>query len=87
MTRIAIGVGLALAFGIGCGAGYGASQVAVRSAKADAGPQKWEHKCFDAVVIESVTDQANQAGEDGWELVSTAVGSSSYTACFKRPRR
>lgn len=82
---------LVLGFIAGCGAAAIAPLV-IPPAHAQV-TQRWETLCVtqlqrrDSPLAEGTTALGNQAGREGWELVSFSIDSSSIkaVACFKRP--
>lgn len=66
----------------GCTAGYGAGAGSELIPRRPAGATygSWEHLCV-AVTLRTINDVLNEAGEEGWELVS---GPDPFL-CFKRP--
>jgi hypothetical protein len=61
-------------------AGCAASRLIVPPARAGTTPQRWEYLCKKETGEERVATMANEAGQQGWEM----VGSSGITWCFKR---
>jgi hypothetical protein len=61
----------------------------VPPARAGTAPQRWEYSCINA--NDGVTQQANQFGQQGWELAAAAGGPNTWNGlpstiwCFKRP--
>jgi hypothetical protein len=81
MTRTAMmGVGLALGLAIGCAA----ARFVVPPVRAGTNPQKWEYSCFQEHTAESVVQDANKAGAEGWEMVVGSASSGRFLWCFKR---
>jgi hypothetical protein len=76
-------------------AGCATSEVVARNwvppARAGTRPQRWEYACQRAT--EDITRQANEFGDQGWEMVAAAGAGwgnaldSNHTMvwCFKRP--
>ena len=74
---------LILSLGFAFFAGCVASQVFIPAARAGTAPQRWEYFCFKAGDAEDITNKANQAGKEGWEMVTMAASRDNW--CFKRP--
>jgi hypothetical protein len=87
MTKqITVGIGLLFAFGVGCGAGVGASSLVVPPASAQqANLPRWEYFCDGFGGKGRANEAANQAGSQGWEMVSASAGGGGILVCFKRP--
>jgi hypothetical protein len=85
---------LSIVFVLGCVAGGVASQVAVLPARAGSDAPRWEYNCG----VNASKEQLNEAGAQGWELVSVdvlatagevasdAVHATKVQFCFKRAR-
>lgn len=54
---------------------------------ADSPPKKnqWQYQCFQAEGVIQVTERANQMGQQGWEMVTSAGTKAETVWCFKRP--
>ena len=75
-----------LVFLIGCAVGGAASRLAAPPALAQGTP-KWEYFCIDESEDEElISKRANQAGAQGWEMVSAGTEGNNLFWCFKRPR-
>ncbi len=92
MKRIlVVAVGLAIA-----GLGVATSRWGIPVARAEA-PQRWEYRCnvhrggsfFSDDDERDANRQLNDAGKDGWELVSVAGAGprQDFIFCMKRPAR
>lgn len=79
-------IGVVAVFLVGCATGGISSQLAVPRASAQqaAGPTKWQVRCMQGKDWDDFTTFANQAGEQGFELVGYSY--SDQSACFKRPK-
>jgi hypothetical protein len=75
-------------FLVGCVVGgVGASLVSAPVARAGTTPQRWEYWCFQDTGRgpEPTLPQLNQAGQQGWELVSAMTHNDVYGVyCMKR---
>lgn len=79
-------LGVAAVFLVGCAVGGVSSHLTVPKASAQqaAALTKWETHCLTSAWDE-FTNKANEAGTQGWELVSfTRTG--EIMGCFKRPK-
>jgi hypothetical protein len=91
MTKLR-GVGVGLVFLLGCAVGGMAGRIAVPPASAQqmATGSRWEYFCFDATDPGRITLKANEAGAQGWEMVTGAMAMSGMLSdaawCFKRPK-
>jgi hypothetical protein len=48
---------------------------------------RWEYICYRAELTHKLVDVANQAGEEGWEMVGTdGQGTQAPVWCFKRKK-
>jgi len=81
---------LALALMVGCAAGAATSSFVVPPLHAQAAATRWEHNCGH----DASKAQLDEAGAQGWELVSVSVlhrtntlQDSTLFYCFKRPVR
>jgi len=87
---------VAVVFIIGCAAGGVASHLTtIPPARAGTNPTRWEYLCQEN--NKALTSALNQAGREGWELVSmvpTHQSTAAYSRdaqtdmmvmCFKRP--
>jgi|JI9StandDraft_2_1071091.scaffolds.fasta_scaffold357373_2 hypothetical protein len=84
---------LSLALVLGCVAGAVTTQFTVPAARAGSDAPRWEYNCG----VNPTKAQLDEAGAQGWELVSTAVlktdrknfdaslVASDIQFCFKRP--
>jgi hypothetical protein len=74
----------AVVFLVGCATGGVASQFVVPPAKASASATSWEYFCADtdANDMADVSGKLNEAGKQGWELVTMNASNGFY--CFKR---
>jgi hypothetical protein len=89
MKHVAIA---SIVFVVGCAVGGAASQFVVPAARAGSDAPKWEYNCgFNATKA-----QLDEAGVQGWDLVSTTVVEEKHLGtvesqaikvqyCFKRP--
>jgi hypothetical protein len=79
-NRILVGA----VFLVGCAVGGASSQLVVPKASAQqaATLTRWEHFCDGRGKLSGATDDANQLGTQGWELV--ALSDTGW--CFKRPK-
>jgi hypothetical protein len=79
---------------VGCAAERVASVgTPVRTARAEEAVRKWQYFCMDRTEPERLTKEANEIGQEGWELA--AAGAQSWGGglaqvhkiiwCFKRP--
>jgi hypothetical protein len=79
----------AFLFLAGCVVGGVSSQFVVPPAQAQGPASQWEYFCFNEVNRDEVGGKLNQAGTQGWELVSASSrGSNNFEAlfCMKRAR-
>ena len=79
-----MGLSLSVAFVAGCVAQ--SVMAPIPPARAGADVQRWEYLCIDESGGEEVTEQANRAGAQGWELVAAGKNTRDISWCFKRPR-
>jgi hypothetical protein len=82
MSQAKTALVLLVVFFAGCAA---ERLLVVPPARAGTNPQRWEYFCRDEGTAGFVTKMANQAGQEGWELVAVGGGSLNDTWCFKRP--
>lgn len=50
------------------------------------GVQRWEYFCFEEYRADDITIKANQAGEQGWEMVGSDGLDGISSWCFKRAK-
>jgi hypothetical protein len=90
MKQHLVGFAVGAAFVGGCVA----AQVVplIPPARAGSNVQRWDHYCksdrsLTGVDAATLSQSAQSAGAEGWELVSVAVNGSTSTVytCFKRP--
>ena len=74
---------IALVFVLGCIGGGVASRMADSPARAQGpgAPTRWEYNCG----TNADNKAMNDAGAQGWELVSTSSRGNDVLFCFKRP--
>jgi hypothetical protein len=84
MSQVKTAFVLVVVFFAGCAA---ERLLVVPPARAGTSLQRWEYFCRELNGEEDVTKTANQAGQQGWELVTAGdiVGYGKTTWCFKRP--
>ena len=74
---------------VGCVAG-GVAREAFQVPAAQAQAQtlaRWQYLCFKELELDAMTAKLNKAGEQGFELVTTAGGGQmATTVCMKRAR-
>ena len=68
---------LVAAFAIGCDS----AKIFIVPPAHASGSQKWEYFCFEESEDAKVTEKANKAGAQGWEMSGSGAG---YNWCFKR---
>jgi hypothetical protein len=90
MTKLR-GVGVGVVFLMGCAVGGAAGRFVAPPANAEqvARLTHWEYFCFDEYAAGPVTEKANRAGLQGWEMVAAGSRTASddiLTWCFKRPK-
>ena len=84
-------VGPAL-FILGCATGGAASRYVgtANAAPPPEGTPRWSYTCFKSDNVRRIQDEANRAGDAGWELAASALSGGSDMSspiwCFKRPR-
>jgi hypothetical protein len=78
-------LGIAMVFVAGCAVGGASARLVVPLANAQQATTlpKWEYFC-PAMRFDAVTEPANKAGVEGWELVNYDPGAG--IGCFKRPK-
>ena len=80
-------------FLFGCATGGAASHLVPAAVAQNAGPPRggprWSYYCMKEDDVTSISDIANRAGANGWELVASSLAGghdlSSPIWCFKRP--
>jgi hypothetical protein len=85
MSRAAAGL---LVLGLcGCGStSYGVNTEGMFPARpAGADYPNWDHMCV-VVTKSNATETLNDAGAQGWELVTVGKQGSNDLVCFKRPK-
>ena|SRR5688572_24477844 len=88
---------VALTFLAGCAVGGASSQIVASSANAQAPVvppatsnqvQRWDYLCLKFDHDESITEEAKDAGREGWEMITVLPREehgSPNVWCFKRP--
>jgi hypothetical protein len=78
---------LAVLFLVGCVAGAAGSQLIAPSARAGGNPTRWEYFCVQGSNDQRAMGALNDAGSNGFELVSATFVSEFNQAnyCMKRP--
>jgi hypothetical protein len=103
MKRLCFAMALIIMFLVGCITAHVASELVIPPAKAGTNPTKWEYVCHrheGGNLATKLTEASNQAGSQGWEMVSASYGIgamgdpaplksekvvSGSIVCFKRP--
>lgn len=86
MREIRTAAAVMLGFVAGCATAAVARGFVVPPAQAQ-NVRRWDYLCFEQDHAADVMAKAKQAGQEGWEMVTTGNGNQNLNDvwCFKRP--
>jgi hypothetical protein len=79
MRGFALGLAVSVAYIVGCAT----AQLVIPPATAQV-TQRWGYLCIEEYGADDVTEVANRAGAEGWEIVGVGGTGINQIWCFKR---